>query len=563
VADPLAWLDDAPEPPAPPRKVHARPPAADPLAWLDDAPALAPPVDMGPTARAARGGGSPSRPRDLTAEEAGTLSGPVSDRRVVGIGKRGYFSPAQQPEREAAPETDYVRTAEQYPSGDEGLFRRITHQNAGPAKTIIVSRGNQQEMGDPLVQMGTATAAGMATGGLASELGVPALVARAAEGAVANKAQGGDLSTGAALALVPNAASAVRAAAQTVRAAPAAAGAAIRRIARSAPARVDQAAVRAALGEDALTQAKTKTANTVAATEPERLREVFRRNEDLRGALHGEARANPEKAHAATSTTIAKADARLDNDYAAIDQRIAQGGKGTKVILADVRAGIADLKQKYIDRGELQKVDAVDKADAFLVRHYKDDAAVLTASQLRGMKRELGKIGFSGDTTTPRSVKAEVHADLYAPVARQIEKLARSTPGVDVARFMADNRDVSTLIPIRDALNERAVAARAGRGRKLMETAKALATGGGGAALGHLTGIPIAEAGAVGVTAYGATKLAQAVARRVDYKLALIAERAQRGPIPRVMLDDAARSGVPPALLLQLAQRAGVQEDRQ
>jgi len=544
VTDPLAWLDDAPAPP-PARKTHARGPAPDPLAWLDDAPAET--VDMGPEARRAAGGGSPSRPREVTAEQAGTSAGMETQKNEVmrPFGARGYYTSSIEPAPADRPQDYTIR--QPLPGGGVRL------------KTTV---GNQNEMADPLVQMGTVTAAGMATGGLASELGAPALVARAAEGAAANKVGGGDASTGAALALVPNVVPTLRAAGQAVKAAPAAADAALRRIARGAPAKVDQASVRAALGEDALTQAKTKTANAVATTEPERLRAVFSRNEDLRKALHGEARANPEKAHTATSTTIEKADARLDDTYRRIDLEQRASATMPKVTLGDVRGEIATLKQGYLDRGELQKVDAVDKADAFLVRHYKDDAQTLTATQLRGMKRELGKVGFSGDATTPRSVKAEVHADLYGPVAKQIEKLAGATPGVDVPRFMADNQDVSTLIPIRDALNERAVAARAGRGRRLMEMAKALGSGGGAAALGHLTGIPIAEAGAVGVGAYGAVKLGQAVTRRVNYKLAQIAERASKGPIPRVMLNDAAASGVPPALLLQFAQRSGVQEDQ-
>lgn len=156
----------------------------------------APARDVHAMARAEAG--SPSGPRDLTSEEAGTSAGPISTRSPLSPSfRRGPMVTEQTPEPAAPAETDYTRVTERFPGTG---YRPGLPGEHGPAKTITVG-SNPSEMADPGVQLGTATAMGMAAGAPAALLPakVAAVVGPAVETGVANKALGGDFTTGAAL----------------------------------------------------------------------------------------------------------------------------------------------------------------------------------------------------------------------------------------------------------------------------------------------------------------------------------------------------------------------------
>lgn len=142
----------------------------------------APAVDAGPTARRAQAGGSPSGPRDLTAEEAGTMSGPAVTKNEIGpYGKPGYYTSTVGAAPADAP-TDYT----------------IRKPLPGGGEQLKTSTGNQNEMADPMVRVATAAAMGRGAGALAGASPVLGSVAGpAVEGGVANKAMGGDFVPGA------------------------------------------------------------------------------------------------------------------------------------------------------------------------------------------------------------------------------------------------------------------------------------------------------------------------------------------------------------------------------
>jgi len=168
----------------------------DPDAYLAAKGTTPPVVDMGPAARRARAGMAPGEHE--TPDEG---AGPIAQHNVLGgpgtpssgLG-RGYFTTRQAPDPDAPAANDSPRSRP-LPGGG----------------TRVVSGLPPGEMQDPLVQMGTAAALGMAAGagagGAASTLGAgrtaAALTSAAAEGAVSNKAMGGDAATGAALGVLP------------------------------------------------------------------------------------------------------------------------------------------------------------------------------------------------------------------------------------------------------------------------------------------------------------------------------------------------------------------------
>jgi len=168
---------------------------SDDFAALDEyAPAPKPAVvDMGPAARRARAGMAPGE-RDLTSEAAGTSAGPISTHNILKPTGIGLYE-TRQPEA-PADASGYV----------------VKKPLPGGGTRILDYPSNPNEMGDPGAQMLTGTALGMAAGGGAGAtlraLGAPAQAAQiassATEGAVSNKAFGGDLDTGAALGLLPH-----------------------------------------------------------------------------------------------------------------------------------------------------------------------------------------------------------------------------------------------------------------------------------------------------------------------------------------------------------------------
>lgn len=159
----------------------------------DDAPA--PVVDMGPEARRARAGGSPSQPKELTAEQAGTMSGPLmTDITAAGpiknelttrpLREREAMSPEEQkalPEADARERGSFVRTliggaAGGMAAGAAGAAAGRVSPTIAPLASGAVggAAGSAVMGGSPLVGAavgGLLGAAGGAAGELASARG--------------------------------------------------------------------------------------------------------------------------------------------------------------------------------------------------------------------------------------------------------------------------------------------------------------------------------------------------------------------------------------------------------
>lgn len=495
--------------------------AEDPFADLKTkygvtAPTEKPPtVDMGPEARRAAGGGSPSRPRDLTAEEAGTSAGPETGSMQSNAPFPGVSVTTEQaPAPADAPPTDYVT-------------RKPT---TGGGETIRVSPGNPNEMADPLVQMGTAAAMGQAagagTGALLGMARVPAAAANLAgasvESGTANKAMGGDFTTGAALPLImPAARAALRA------------PAALRDVvAEGAPARVQARTLRN-LNEEApkkLARGVTKA----AGEDGEVLQTVVNRNPELKRPLAVEAKGRPAVAMRAVDETLANRNASLDGDYAKMQEHYA--GQPASV-QASVPQLLDDIEKfRIANKGDHEITGALDRAKKFLVDDFGADG-VISPAELRRVKRSMGRVAFPPTEAASDTAKSQVNRMLYQPVKRQLRTLAENTPGVDVAKFMDANEDVATLIPVRNVLADHVE--RIANGKKtFIEAARhhahLIASTVGAAAAGAMHSPVLAAAS---LAAPVAAKIATRVGRGLDYRLA-------EAQLRRVQAAQAARAAI-------------------
>jgi hypothetical protein len=464
-----------------------------------------PRVDMGPAARRALAG-SPSGPRDLTSEEAGTSAG-MQRTSTFKPFESGPYTVSQAAEPAGAPSSDYV-TRQPTPGGGE---------------QIRASTGNPNEMADPLVQMGTAAAMGRAAAAPLAALPAPvaAVAAPAVEGGVANKAAGGDFTTGAA----------IGAAVPLVHAAKQAAAAGKEAISAGAVERVKARTVRN-LTEEARKPTADKVARA-AGEEGSRLETVVARNPELRRALAVQAKDRPAAALGSVDETLAQRNATLDNAYEQMEAHYADKPASAQASVPQI---LDDIEQALgRNKGDLDKTQAIRRAREAIVNEFGADGTI-TPNELRSLKRSIGRAAFPMGTAASTGVKAQVARDLYAPLSKQLETLAKNTPGLDSAAFMAANEDVATLIPVREALAERVDKIAQGK-KTFFERAKESAHK--LAALGGIVAGTAAHSPAAAVAvpaAVGAAKLGARVARGFDYRMA-------EAQLRRVEAAQAARSG--------------------
>lgn len=325
-----------------------------------------------------------------------------------------------------------------------------------------------------------------------------AIVSGAAEGATASKVGGGDATTGALLgAALP------------------AAGAAKRAIQKGAPARV---AARQ-LG-DLTENVRAKTANKVAkraGEDGEVLERVIERNPDLSKPLATQAADQPGNTLKIVDKTLGKRNGFLDDAFDKMEAHHADAPAASQATVPQLLDDIDKLKAG--NRGDLDKLRAIESARKAIVDAFGDaPGTVITPKELRKLKQSIGRAAFSGDPAAPATLKAEVSAALYKPIAKQLQGLAESTPGLDVKAFMAANEDVATLIPVRDALNEKAIKATGNRKGFVQRMKENAATQTGAAIGGLFGGIPGLVAG--GAAGHVATKTVPRLIREVDYRLA-------------------------------------------
>lgn len=403
---------------------------------VSEGPAMRPgAVDMGPEARRARAGGSPSRPRDITAEEAGTSPGPI---------KLARFGDRQQA---SAPEdlgpNDQVTTMERHPGKGFGVLGQF-----GRPKTLVV-RPEQGEMADPLVQMGTATALGMAAGApvglVGGAAGLPANAIRVgtgmAEGAMSSKALGGDAKTGA---LIGGGLPALGIAARALRGGR-------NPIGDIAAGKVKPAqALREELGH-----------GNVQAGE-RNLTEVLAETPKARRAVMVQSRTDPKGAAKAIDNVLDAAKSANDEVYAAIQRQ--HGG----VPLVSVTDRLQRLRDKLNAQGDGIAADAVDRFRNDMLKRYATSGKVtgdlvvseqlkLGANQIRKIRNNAEDIAFGGGfKDISENTRKAAMAKIADAVDAEIEQVAANTSKVDLAALQLHNKQISRLLPVRDALQTRA-----------------------------------------------------------------------------------------------------------
>jgi hypothetical protein len=358
----------------------------------------APVVDMGPEAR---------RARSLAPPAGGTVdpspSGPIMNRAAFGL---------------------------RDPDTGDPIFPGPQDVGGAPA----VWTNNPEEAGDVMVQTGllghgAGTVASTALRAFGAPAAVQAIGAGAASGAAATGTAGGDPLLGAVLG----------------GAFPAAAGAArgLARVAgRPNPVRD--------IGQGATKAPKRLREDVKFKAEQGNLAEVMGELPAARKAILTDARTNPGKAATTIDKVVSEATDGNSADFAAIQRQ--QGG----VPLDPITARLEGLEGRLNQQGRGVAADAVGRIRADLIKRYgAEPGAKLSAQQIRNMRNDMGSVADPARTIKPNT-KRQALAKVHEIFNKEIEDVAAETRGVDVEAMRKRNRQISTLIPVRDALRARA-----------------------------------------------------------------------------------------------------------
>lgn len=306
-----------------------------------------------------------------------------------------------------------------------------------------------------------------------------------------------------------------------------------RRLAR-APERVAQRTVKDVVHGEST--AKLSTAKRVAARageDGEDLQDILRAVPSLRRTLAVDAAGNPRRAAEAVEAKLSTVNSELGQLYQKLDE---SGG----VRLLDLGITLDKMRRQLLNAGNPKAAQVMDDARTQYVNAFGVDGKIpestrLPASLLRGLKAELGRSAFRGDPDTAPTISVGTQRKLYGELDRIIENLAEKAKGVDAGDLKRLNREASTLIPVSQALAERATKETAGRSSfsTIMERAQTVGGPLGGAMLGgSVGGIPGAIAG---VALPAAGRLSARTGRAIDYELARLLEQEAAGVPSRLL----------------------------
>lgn len=317
-------------------------------------------------------------------------------------------------------------------------------RNAIPGSTA--ARTQDVMEGDPLAQtVVTSTLLGpvgnAATGAAKPLLGaLTKPIVGAAEGGAASKMTGGDFLPGAAVGLGVGALSALA------------------RGATPAAARARQAE---RLEKDISKGVKGSAANKEARDAiryhgAEKIGDIGEEIPSVGKALKTQAHANPGAAQKAVDKALDKITDANDAAYAAMQRQ--HGG----IPLQPVAERMAGMEERLNQMGYGVEADAVKRIRTDWLKRYAGDPNVgladvkLTMQQVRNIRNDMRQIADptkTMDANTKRSAVNRV-ANL---LNKEIEDIAGQTRGVDVEKLRRANRQISTLIDVRDTLEERAL----------------------------------------------------------------------------------------------------------
>jgi hypothetical protein len=491
-------------------------------------------VDMGPAARRARAGMAPGM-RAASDDDVGARSGPVKGRTdwphgVPGM-QLGWFAEARSP-------------AERQQAAD--AVQRLRREGTPEALEALPDKERDDaEQGAFLPLSIIAGTAGGAAGGAAGKVLAPVakavpkvaplvpVAAAATGGAVAAKSVGGDPLLGAGLAAMVPAATGTMDAVE-------------RAAARGAPARVG-ARVERNLGENV----NARTADKITAVAKKgALGDVLDRNPELREALAVQAAEKPAQALKPVKKRLGEAGSFRDDAVDRMQKFHADKPPSSQATISgilDEYDRLLDLNPADLDRHNVlsrarsevaQLGDRLRRAQKLPPAEGDYSGTVVSPKDLRDLERTIGRRAY--EMGTPMSVKRQVNAELYKPLARQMDALAKATPGVDAKKFAHAGQDIHVLTPVEEALEYLAKKENQGKptiGERLTNVVHGVSHV-PAALAGHAAGGAAgAVAGLIAPTVLrGAGRLAKKAGRRLDFQLA---EKARRFGVPSVQLPSA------------------------
>ena len=441
-------------------------------------------VDMGPAARRARAGMAPG-PRDITSEEAGTSAGPTKTRfspiyptkggyraggysmltpGPVGVEPEPEISPAEYeppkkynvmpggivmapPEMGGPPDAAYkpgldpnrkyrlpAELTDEFANANKGKFYELDQFEIDPIAQMAIAGKVGRVAGEAVAPAAARVASTGRIGATAARFAVPAV-----EGAAASKFAGGDADVGAALGL----------------AAPV-----LGTVARGL--RGGRNPVKDIRG--GTTKAPKRLMDTVkyhAGEGGADLTEVLGKSPEARRAVLVEAQTNPGGAAKTITKVVDTATDANDAAYAAIQRQ--HGGVPLQPLVDKLKV----LQKRLNLQGRGVEADAVGRVreDWLKPERYGLEGDELTPEQIgslkigaqaiRNIRNDMGSVADPAramKANTRRKAMSRIHKVLN----REIEDVAGDTRGVDVAQLKARNEQISTLIPVRDALRARA-----------------------------------------------------------------------------------------------------------
>lgn len=319
--------------------------------------------------------------------------------------------------------------------------------------------------------------------------------------------------------------------------------AAIGSAARTAPARVLARAKRdITTGEQNAPKRSVGKLDAVAGEDDEHLAAMFAREPKIYKAIATSAKSMPGRTLKKVQTRSAELNEQLDEMYDAMER----GGR--TVTPQHVDDAFTKRIGEALKRGDAMALKTLRDARETIRSEYQNVGA-MSADTLRGLKSSARQGAFGGNALTEPTARAKANREVFRVFADAIESQASKTPGVDVGKLRALNRDISILVPVEVALKDRATMAAAHR-----FSLKHLLHAPMGAAAGGLLGLEAGHGGIEGLAlgaglALGtkvAAKAAGQTTRNVDFQL------AQRGARLQSAEQLAAPAGAHVGLLREL-----------